>query len=486
MGCIIRVTLFSLLLFSLDACTDSNPGPADSPDTSSIDTDTGLDTDTEIIAASHGNNPIVQTVYTADPAPLVHEGTVYLYTGHDEDEIVDDFFTMNEWRVYSSRDMLNWTDHGSPLRTGDFSWSGGDAWAGQVIHRNGKFYYYVTASKGVGNKVIGVAVSEGPLGPFEDAIGKPLITSDCGDIDPTVFIDDDGQAYLYWGNPKLCYVKLNEDMISYEGDVVHVPMTRESLGTRRSEDRPTAYEEGPWFYKRDGRYYLVYAAGPISEHVAYATAPGPTGPWTYGGVVMATEGTSFTNHPGVIDFRGNAYFFYHNGALPGGGGYHRSVCVEPFRYNDDGSIPTITMSSGEFPGVYTLNPYKVTEAETMAWASGVETEVCSEGGMNVTSIGTGDSIRVAGVDFGAGASSFEARIASAGNGGTIELSLDSETGTLLGSCAVTATGGWQTWATVSCAVHGAIGIHDLYLVFTGEGDSLFNLNWWRFTGGTSR
>ncbi|WP_437760819.1 glycoside hydrolase family 43 protein [Sorangium sp. So ce1389] len=431
---------------------------------------------------SMADNPIVQTIYTADPAPMVHDGTLYLYTTHDEDS-ASTFFGMNEWRVYSSTDMVNWTDRGSPLRYKDFSWAKTDAWAGQVAHRNGKFYFYVpTSSRTLNRMTIGVAVSDSPVGPFEDALGKPLITANCGDIDPTVFIDDDGQAYLYWGNPNLCYVKLNEDMISYQGEVVRVPMTAESFGQRTgSTERPTLYEEGPWLYKRNGMYYLAYPAGGIPEYIAYSTSSSPTGPWTYRGVIMPTEGGSFTNHPGIIDYKDKSYFFYHNGALPGGDGYHRSVAVEEFTYNADGTIPTITMTEAGPPGVGTLDPYVMTEAETIAWESGVETEACSEGGINVTSIEDGDYIKVKGVDFGPGAVSFDARVASATGGGSIELRLDSTTGTLVGTCTVEGTGGPQTWVTRSCAVDGATGIHDLYLKFTGGNGPLFNFNWWKFT-----
>ena len=460
-------------------------GDANSSDSDGTDTGDNSDTEVEIISVSYSNNPIVQTIYTADPAPLVFDGKVYLYTGHDDDSATD-WFTMNEWRVYSSSDMLNWTDHGSPLSYADFSWAGGDAWAGQVTYRNDKFYYYVpVARESSGKMAIGVAVSDSPTGPFEDALGHPLVTSDCGDIDPTVFIDDDDQAYLYWGNPDLCYVKLNEDMISYEGNVEHVPMTTESFGVRADTDRPTSYEEGPWLYKRDGLYYMVFSAGPISEHIAYATGPSPTGPWTYGGVVMAARGSSFTNHSGIIDFRGNSYFFYHNGALPGGSGYHRSTCVEKFKYNADGTIPTLTMSRRGSPGVGVIDPYIINEAETIAWEYGIETEVCSEGGMNVTSIEDGDYIRVAGVDFGSGAASFEARVAAGGDGGDIEIRLDSETGTLVGTCAVPNTGGEQDWTTVSCPVSDAMEIHDLYFTFTGSGEALFNFNYWQFTADSS-
>ena len=432
-------------------------------------------------AASFADNPIVQTNYTADPAPMVHGGRLYVYTGHDEDTTVNNFFTMNEWRVYSTTDVVNWTDHGSPLRYSNFSWAKGDAWAGQCIPRNGKFYYYVPMTQKNGAMAIGVGVSNSPTGPFTDALGKPLVTTGTGDIDPTVFIDDDGQAYLYWGNPNLWYVRLNQDMLSYTGSPVQVSLTTAGFGTRKDTSRPSSYEEGPWFYKRDGRYYLVYPANGIPEQISYSTSTGPTGPWTFRSVIMPAAGASFTNHQGIVDFNGSSYFFYHNGALPGGGGYKRSVAVERFSYNADGTIPTIGMSTGGPPSNGNLNPYVTTEAETIAWESGIETEVCSEGGMDVTSINNGDYIKVKAVNFGTGAVSFDARVASASSGGSIELRLDSQTGTLVGTCAVTGTGGAQTWATKSCTVSGATGIHDLYLKFTGGSGELFKFNWWKFT-----
>ncbi|HEX2927188.1 MAG TPA: family 43 glycosylhydrolase [Ruminiclostridium sp.] len=434
-----------------------------------------------IPAACFADNPIVQTLYTADPAPMVYNGTCYVYTGHDEDKLVNNFFTMNDWRCYSTTDMVNWVDHGSPMSYSTFSWSKGDAWAGQCIERDGKFYYYAPVTQKNGAMAVGVAVSDKPEGPFKDALGHPLACAGNGDIDPTVFIDDDGQAYLYWGNPNLYYVKLNKDMISYSGSIVKVPLTTASFGTRSKNDRATSYEEGPWFYKRNNLYYMVFAAGPISEHIAYSTSNSPTGPWTYRGKIMPTQGASFTNHSGVADFKGNSYFFYHNGALPDGGGFHRSVCVEQFKYNADGTFPTINMSKNGPAQIGNLDPYIKTEAETICWESGIETEKCSEGGMNVCNIENGDWIKVKGVDFGSGAVSFDARVASATNGGNIELRLDSPTGKLVGTCAVQGTEGWQTWNTKSCEVSGATGIHDLYLKFTGGSGFLFNVNWWKFS-----
>ncbi len=431
-----------------------------------------------LFGVSLADNPIVQTIYTADPAPMVYNDRVYVYTSHDEDELVDGFFTMRDWRCYSSDDMVNWTDHGKAASLEDFSWAGDNgAWAPQGIYRNGKFYLYCPLHM----NGIGVLVSDSPYGPFTDPLGEPLINNSSADIDPTVFIDDDGQAYLYWGNPDLYYVRLNEDMVSYSGNIEQIPLTVESFGARSDDERPTSYEEGPWFYKRNDTYYMVYAGGPISEHIAYSTSPDPTGPWTYGGVIMPAQGGSFTNHPGVIDFAGNSYLFYHNAALPGGGGFHRSVCVEEFDYNADGSIPRIDMTEAGVQQVKNLNPYDTIQAETICWESGVETDVCTEGGLMVTSISEGDYIKVEGVDFGAAASTFNARAASGSSGGSIELHLGSREGTLVGTCDISGTGGWGTWETFQCELTGCSGVEDLYLVFRGSGEP-FRLNWYRFSG----
>lgn len=435
---------------------------------------------TLLAAPARADNPIVQTIYTADPAPLVHNGRVYLYTGHDEDGST--WFTMKEWRVYSSEDMVNWTDHGSPMSLATFSWASQDAWAGQAVYRNGKFYWYVpVVNRATGRMAIGVGVSDSPTGPFRDAIGRPLVEN--GEIDPSVFIDDDGQAYLYWGNPNLWYVRLNPDMISYSGGVNRIPLTTAGFGTRTGDpDRPTLYEEGPWVYKRNGVYYMAFAAECCSEFIGYSTAPGPTGPWTYRGTIMPRQGASFTNHPGIIDYKGGSYFFYHNGALPGGSGFTRSVAVEQFTYRADGTIPTINMTTTGAPQIGTLNPYVRQEAETIAWTGGVETEPSSAGGMNIGYIDNGDYVKVKGVAFGSGATSFTARVASGASGGRIELRLGSTTGTLVGTCTVGSTGGWQTWTTVTCPVTGATGTHDLYLRFTGGSGYLFNVDWWQFSG----
>ena len=432
-------------------------------------------------------NPIIQTNYTADPAPMVHNGTIYLYTTHDEDKTVRNFFTMNDWRCYSSTDMVNWIDHGTILSFKDFSWSRGDAWAGQCIYRNGKYYFYVPINQKNGGNAIGVAVSDSPTGPFKDAIGAPLLVG-YGYIDPTVYIDNDGQAYLYWGNPNLWHVKLNEDMISYNQElgIVKEDLKDENFGYRakKIDNRTASYEEGPWLFKRNSKYYIIYPAGGVPEHLAYSSSTSPTGPWTYGDTIMHVikEGGAFTNHPGYIEFKGKSYLFYHSAALPGGGGFKRSVCIEPFKFNADGSIPLIAPTKeGVKESASNLNPYKRVEAETIAWEEGIETAQDEKTGVYLTDIHKGDYIKVRSVDFGKGAKTFEANVASATEGGSIEIHIDSPTGTLLGTCNVKSTGGATNWAVQSCKVNNVNGVHNIYFVFIAGEGKMFNFDWWKFS-----
>lgn len=430
-------------------------------------------------------NPIVQTAYTADPAPMVYNGKVYLYTGHDEDQST--WFVMNNWKLYTTEDMVNWTDHGAIASYKTFSWAKGDAWAAQVVERGGKFYLYAPViSKATNSPAVGVAVADNPAGPFYDPLGKPLVQSGKGDIDPAVFIDNDGQAYLYWGNPFCYYVKLNEDMISYSGEIVPVPMTEEAFGKREGnvKDRPTLYEEGPWLYKRNSLYYLLWAGGPLPEHIGYSTSKSPTGPWKNRGTLMPSEGRSFTNHPGMIDYKGKTYFFYHNGALPGGSGFTRSVCVQEAAFNNDGTIKSMKMETGITKSLQPLSPYQKTEAETMAFSEGVKASQNNEVGVYINAVQNNGYTKVSSVDFGtAGATKFTARVGTTHHSGvTMELRLDSKDGPLLGTVKVPLTGGDDRWAVVSTDVPKTTGIHDLFFVFKGEKPGrILYFDYWMFS-----
>ena len=453
-------------------------------------------------------NPFVQTWCTSDPAPMVHNGTMYVYTGHDEDGA--DFFWMQEWRVYSTQDMVNWQDHGSPLALESFSWADDRAWASQTIERDGKFYWYICAhSKLSGGMAIGVAVADSPTGPFKDALGKPLFENGSWDhIDPTVMIDDDGQAWLMWGNPQVYYLKLNRDMISYEGELGKLPRTEEAFGGPMMKEREKgktykdSYVEGPWLTKRNGVYQLLYAAGGVPEHISYSTAPSPLGPWKYAGEIMPLCDTnSFTNHCGVADYKGHSYFFYHTGKLPQGGGFGRSVAVEEFKYNADGSFPTIMPTNEGVKPVAEFNPYRKVEAETMAFSKGVKTEQNEEVGVYVSDIHNGDYIKLQNVAFANKyPRTFTARVASGLRGGQIEIHLDSIGGRCLGTLNVPGTGGWEKWQTITVDLDYSTitdidaptrtisGLNlpataDVYLVFKGrKGPKLFNFDWWEMRG----
>ncbi len=429
-------------------------------------------------------NPIVQTSYTADPAPLVYNNRLYLYTTQDEEEST--WFNMNNWRVYSTNDMVNWTDHGAILSYTDFEWAKGDAWAAQCVEKNGKFYLYVPVISKLNNRgAIGVAVGDSPLGPFHDPLGKPLLQSEWGDIDPTVFVDDDGQAHMYWGNPKLKYVKLNEDMISYTGDIVEVPMTAASFGKREGDPkRPSNYEEGPWLYKRNSLYYLFWPGGPLPEFIGYSTSKKAEGPWKYGGVLMPAEGKAFTNHPGVVDFKGKSYFFYHNGALPGGGGFTRSVAVQELNFNPDGSIPPMKMTAGITRALATVNPYALNQAEMIAWSEYVKSYQNEKVGVFIKARKDGAYTVVKNVDFGEkGARNFFARVGTTHHGGvSMEVRSGASDGPLLATIQVPMTGGDDRWTTVETILPDSVkGIHDLYFVFKGKAPSnILFFDCWKF------
>jgi enterochelin esterase-like enzyme len=301
--------------------------------------------DGEALPAAPGANPIFRDSFTADPAPLVVGDTVYVYVGQDNAK-GQEMFTMPAWLAYSSKDMKTWTAHGEVLRPTAFAWGeANSAWASEVVQVGEKFYFYVIArgARSAPGNNIGVAVADHPLGPFKDAIGRPLIadamTPDAKrpweDIDPTVFIDDDGTPWMIWGNGDCYLVKLKRNMTELDGPITKIEVPY--------------YVEGPWIYKRGDLYYLVYPSmvpPEGGEQISYATADKITGPWTYRGLISGPAKNSFTIHPGIVEFKNQWYLFYHYAgmALDGekGGLGRRAVCVEYLYHEADGTIRPIT------------------------------------------------------------------------------------------------------------------------------------------------
>lgn len=418
-------------------------------------------------------NALIQTKYTADPAPMVYNDTVFLYTTHDEDD--SQGFKMLDWLLYTSTDMVNWTDHGAVASLKSFSWVTKDngAWAQQVVERNGKFYMYCP----IHGQGIGVLVSDSPYGPFKDPINKPLVwqKEHWYDIDPTILIDDDGQAYMYWGNPNVYYVKLNEDMISYSGDIVKL------------DKKPEHYQEGPWVYKRHDHYYMAFASTCCPEGLGYAMSDSPTGPWTTKGYIMKPTPRSRGNHPGIIDYKGQSYVFGLSYDLMHMETYkhseRRSSMAAPMHYNADGTIQEVPYwTDTVLEQIESFNPYRRVEAETMAWGYGLKTEKMPDGRICVTNIDNNESLCVKGVDFGKGAKSFEATIAANADGGYIEIRLDSTTGPLVGTLPLKGTGAMDRFVQISTPIKGAKGVHDLYFCFksTAQSNNLFFFDSWEF------
>jgi len=297
-----------------------------------------------------GSNPIIRDRFTADPAPLVVGDRLYLYVGHDEAR-GDEMFNMREWLVYSTSDMRRWTAHGPIMKVADFHWAKKDAWASQVIRKNGRYWLYAAVEHDDTNpgKAIAVAVSDSPTGPFVDAKGSALVTNGMTpkgthsweDIDPTVFTDEDGTSWIAWGN-RQCYIaRLKPNMIEIDGPIAEIT--------------PPHFEEGPWLHKRGKLYYLTYASLDRKTHkderVSYSTAPSIRGPWTYRGELTGSARNSFTIHPGIARFKGKWYLFLHNAALTIGDREgalgRRAVTVEHLRYNRDGTLkPVVQTDAG--------------------------------------------------------------------------------------------------------------------------------------------
>jgi len=298
-------------------------------------------------------NPIVRNIYTADPAALVVGDTTYLFTGRDEAAAGQQSFVMDEWHAFSStspdNDPASWQAHGAILSLDTFDWAGANAWASEVVEGpDGRYYWFVSVDGSTDNgwMNIGVAVADDPLGPYEDAIGAPLISdstpnSSALNIDPTVHIASDGQIYMYWGSywqPRM--VKLNQNMTSLASAVT----TPQGL---------TDFWEAPWMFERNGTYYMAYASnggtGCVTDSayacIRYATASNPAGPWTHRGVVLG-QVTSTTNHPAIIEADGQWLMVYHTADAPGGGNYRRSVAIDDLFFNADGTMQKVVQTRG--------------------------------------------------------------------------------------------------------------------------------------------
>lgn len=270
----------------------------------------------------YSGNPILPD-FQADPSARVFNDTCWIYPSHDV--AGSKGWDMVDWHTFSSTDLVNWKDHGVIFSLKDITWSKKWAWAPDCIFRNGKYYFYYPA-----DDQIGVAVSDRPNGPFTDPLQKPLIARKEGNtrvMDPNIFIDDDGQAYLYFGNNGLRVVKLKEDMIIRDGEISTLDVKN--------------FHEGVWVFKRKGLYYVTYPSyfNKKANLLEYSVGKTPYGPFEHKGVII--DNNSRNVHHSIVEIKGKWYLFYH---IEGPSAYERRVCVENLNFNADGTIKPIVMT----------------------------------------------------------------------------------------------------------------------------------------------
>lgn len=440
-------------------------------------------------------NPLITHKFGADPFAMEYNGRVYIYMTSDAYEydesgniIENDYSEINTISVISSADLVNWTDHGEIAVGGKGNDEGAakwakNSWAPSAAHKtiNGKekFFLYF-ADNGSG---IGVLEADSPTGPFYDPIDKPLINWETPGadgvvwmFDPAVLVDDDGQAYLYFGggiptvdgveqtdHPKTARViKLGDDMISTVGEAVEI-------------DAPALFEDSG-IHKYNGKYYYSYCSNFSGDHeggkypygtILYMTSDDPMGPFEYKGMVLdsisSLFGTGGNNHHAIFEFGGKWYCTYHTQTVGSYLGYtkgYRSTHINELTYNENGDIEPVKADYQGVDAIASLDPFVKTEAETFAWRSGVSVKQADDKRV-VCDINNGDWLAVGNVKFDKGTEKVIINAQSV-EGGTIEIRLGSPEGQLAGTVDINGD---------SAEYQGGIsiepGTYDVYFVFKG-------------------
>ena len=290
-----------------------------------------------IVVAATAQNPIIHDQFTADPTARVFNNKVYLFPSHDIPAPAgqrQDWFCMEDYHVFSSENLTDWTDHGVILSQENVPWGKPDGysmWAPDCVYKNGKYYfYYPNAPREGRGFAIGVAIADRPEGPYTPE--KESIKG-VGGIDPCVLIDDDGTAYLYWSGMGIRGGRLKENM------------TELANGSQVMEGLPEGFKEGPFAFKRDGRYYLTFPwvrKDKGTETLAYAMSDSPLGPWQFKGIIMAEHDNGcWTNHHSLLEYKGQWYLFYHRNHYSPNMDKRRSACIEKVAFNADGTIQEV-------------------------------------------------------------------------------------------------------------------------------------------------
>lgn len=438
-----------------------------------------------ILAAAGANaqNPIVRDNFTADPSAHVFNGRVYVYPSHDipapHDYARKDWFCMADYHVYSSANLVDWTDHGVIIDQKDVPWvdaSTYSMWAPDCNYKNGKYYFYFPATAKpqggrMGMNSIGVAVSDTPYGPFkcEETPIKGI-----GGIDPCIFIDDDGTPYLTWQGRGLEIARLKQNMLELDSE----PVTVSGV--------PEGFKEGPYLFKRGDWYYYTFPwVEDARESLAYCMSKNPMGPYKYMGKIMEqAENICWTNHHSAVEFEGQWYLFYHHNDYSPYFDKNRAICVDYLNFNEDGTIipvkPTYRgVGITKATSLIQIDRYSA-KSENFVDISFLNADDPFEGWKamlwNTTQEKDPRWISYDRVDFGASALSSAVIRSHSLAGGTIELRSDSVTGPVLATIRVD---GHSGWTEQSVELSGQVkGVHNLYVLMTDG--SHIDIDWVTF------
>ncbi|MCC4831792.1 family 43 glycosylhydrolase [Shewanella sp. 10N.7] len=407
------------------------------------------------VNAVENGNPLVDHIYTADPSAHVFEDRVYIYGSHDQDNAKG--YKMIDYHVLSSADLVNWEDHGVALTVDDVPWADNRMWAPDAIFKDGTYYFYFPARQGK-QFHIGVATSDSPAGPF---IPEPDFIKGTDEIDPAVFVDDDGQAYIYWGGKSAKVAKLDKSLKKIEGDVVNV-------------EGADYFYEAAWMHKLDDTYYLSYSSKfhpDTKDHIiVYGTSDKPMGPFKYQGKMIG-DVSGITNHHSTVKFKGQWYAFYHNSDLSGGHNARRSIVADYLHFNDDGSIREVVQTKlgvGQYDGMLLI------EAENYSETKNVQKRESKDGSLHLA-FDVNEKVVFNNVDFGEKTvNSIKLNVASLTEGGKVMVRTKS--GTLLGEVNIPKTKSIDKWKTVSGKITELTGLNSISLTYVGSESSMLRLD----------
>ena len=423
-------------------------------------------------------NPFIMDQYTADPSARVFGDRVYVYPSHDIPHSPGkgraNWFVMEDYHVFSSANLTDWTDHGVIVTQNKVPWVKPDSysmWAPDCIERNGKYYFYFPSTSNDTTKVkgftIGVAIADKPTGPF---VPQPEPIANVKGIDPNVFIDKSGQAYLYWSQGHIYGAKLKENMLELASE----PVILQDLPSK-------GLKEGPYVFERNGIYYMTYPHVENKiERLEYAVGDNPLGPFKFSGVIMDESPTGcWTNHHSILNFKKQWYLFYHHNDLSPNFDKNRSIRMDSLSFNADGTIKKV---------VPTLRGVGLTPASSKVQID--RYSAISNQGVSIGFIDTADRFRgwkarlnspgawlqYNSVDFSGRAPRSVEMMATSQTGGTLQIRLNSPSGPVLAELVVPVSTPWKLIAGNLSAV--GKGTQHLFLTQKGGGD--VEVDWLRF------